>query len=1250
MDQLSSEFDVGEKRGRLIGGAATDEVLESSRSVLSPNRAGRARGIQQYFVPLRVAAWIATVLGPGGQVFDPTAGDGALLSGFHDAGRFGTEIDADQVRAARRLKRPYHALRGDLQHVYPLLRRVGAEFSKVVCNPPFGLEWQVPSLEPPKGSSTLLGFAMAQGLLQGDGQGCLVAGRDRFYREVLPARPNAFFAVVEIERLFPGVALPCVLAFFVGRDRERNAVAESRFTAQLRSGGDLTDELRASIEKTRDTLIRYWSRVEDAELVSKFRAVQQEYDRRLGLRSAQQKDTIDLEGHRLRVRPSAYTKLAMARRPEGSRNAWLEGFDRQAPTYFAMQSREWRRVLALAEDGVITISDRARRAVKEASAELERIAVPLYGLNPVQRLGYLVDLDSIRCRVADPARTFVAGEVYPLWCGTDVLSTKARREQQTPTGLDVYEVVVERKAMRITVGEHHFTESAGDLEYILAHFEVPDPGEIASRFPDEIGRWERLLADIEREIQERVPGFRFYWFQPRDLARLIFKGRGLLGWEQGSGKTLGIGTLLRALERSGELSDGCALIVMPHDLVDQFAGQIRHFFGREVVRIGSAAELGRLVDGAPSPAPFASSSAWRVGARPRNPPSELTAVQVRDLVRARREDLAAQRRGVHLAPRPPVWAVTWFEAMAITMRASERSPTVPVLRRIEGRRAAVERCDGDGAERRPTRTERWSNELCPMCRADVKGGWAPGRGVCSAALPRAVDALHQRDQVSTRRRFCGYVHRALLCKPAYSVLRGVFDCVVVDESTKIQGDDSYASKALRALQPRYRFAATGTAIKNFVPSAFWPLWWVLGDASPRFPYSYRGGKERFTEDFAVTETRLDEWGAKAKNARPKLLPEVSNLLRLWRILSSSIVRRRMDEVGVVVSLDGDWTCHACKRTGRADVKGPDGWKKPDRVLCTGCNVAWDTIVPITYIPVEAAWGKAQKRFYLSWLSTENFKEHFLNKHPSSNVPPQMIKRLAAGLGQLAKLSYATVDPTGDPDPDFKTPDLSPWTPARLHTLMLAAKHVLDGDQVIVASSHVAVGPWVAAQLQARGIAAAHICEVDPSGQPVTLPPKKRADVIARFKAGQIRVLCVGVQAVNLGHSLECASVLIEEGLPYDFATKDQMIKRIRRLTSTKPNRVYLIMPTASLTTKIWSRLKDKTAASDLALDGHLSRHDEAPLDGAALLRELQEDGARLDGTEVAESEVFALWQRQPLSAGGGGDLSVALPSAPHSPL
>ena len=100
--------------------------------------------------------------------------------------------------------------------------------------------------------------------------------------------------------------------------------------------------------------------------------------------------------------------------------------------------------------------------------------------------------------------------------------------------------------------------------------------------------------------------------------------------------------------------------------------------------------------------------------------------------------------------------------------------------------------------------------------------------------------------------------------------------VVVDEGTKIKADDSLTSLAVRGLRCKHKLLLTGTPVRNYIPDAFWLLWWGLGNNTPRFPFSYSGGKAKFTQDFAViapAPTRTKN----GKKQREKVLPEVTNL-------------------------------------------------------------------------------------------------------------------------------------------------------------------------------------------------------------------------------------------------------------------------------------------------------------------------------------------------------------------------------------
>jgi hypothetical protein len=1197
-----------EKRGSLVGGAATEEALDSSASVLAPNRAGKNRGLQQYYTPARAAKWIASVLGRGSPVLDLTAGDGALLAPFPRGFRFGVEIDADQIESASDQGDGYAAVQGDVQRVYPILREIGIKFSAVALNPPFGLTWDVPGLGP--GGSAALTVRMARSLLDVGGVGALICGADRFEREIRTLFDDRLYAVVRVESLFSGTALPCSIAFW----REYDPYGESDILeATIASVDTLTEAMAEEVNKAEYARFGYRSRycpwdeekAADAVMTEAWVAIQQEHSRRLG-EGRVRDHGVGLCGNKLRVALSPFSRISIAN-SERDALRWIEGFRGQPPEYFALRPREWARLETTCRDHSVEIEPALRAAVTAALTDAKRATCPLYPIAPAQRLAYLVDLDKITCRVDDPARGFAAGESYALKCETVVHRAQETRERQTLAGPEEYAVVVERKALEIHVGDEVFTESPEDMTYLLEHFEVPDPGDLASQHPREVAQWETALRQVEGEIQAREPGFRFRSFQVRDLARMLVKVAdglgGVLAWEMGLGKALAQGAVARALEIEGKLPDGCALFVMPQDLVGQFATEMKRFFGVDLLQVGSA---GRALGDAP---------------RKRG---ERTAVEVLEALRVRRAD----------PTQPRVWAVTWFEALAIAGRKSEALPRAKVhpTREVVTKGVPAARhydweTRGYVVEPEVKEVARWtwttSASVCPRCRAVLGDGWdgeictATLRGVGAIAEGRRYSAGLARADAARGPKVCGYTHRRTLRKPAYSVLKGAFDFVSVDEGTKIQGNDSLASKALRAFHPRFRVLCTGTPMKNYVHQMFWLLWWTLGDSTPRFPYGYDGGQEKFLSDFGVVEKAVDDWGK--SNGRVKVLPEVSNLLYLWKMLCGSVIRRRMDEVGAVVGLDGAWTCPKCRAANRADVGEP--WTKPARLECA-CGEVSDAAVPLIFHPTEVPWGVGQQRQYARWLNKSHFAEWFLRTHPTSPLQdhPEMVELLAASLGQLAKLEYGSTDPSGDADSVG-----SPWTPSRLRALQTIEAAVAGGKQVLYGSCLVAPGKWVADRLTEHGIRAAHLTEEDEDGKARTKGPRARSQIVADFRAGKTQVLCASLNSMALGHNLDVASVVVIEGLPWDFQTFDQFLKRARRLTSRRPVAVHVYLPHGSLTSRKWELLRRKTDSVDLALDGRISDRTEAQVDKAQVLAELIERGIRPDGSEIPESEVMAAW-------------------------
>jgi SNF2 family DNA or RNA helicase len=262
--------------------------------------------------------------------------------------------------------------------------------------------------------------------------------------------------------------------------------------------------------------------------------------------------------------------------------------------------------------------------------------------------------------------------------------------------------------------------------------------------------------------------------------------------------------------------------------------------------------------------------------------------------------------------------------------------------------------------------------------------------------------------------------------------------------------------------------------------------------------------------------------------------------------------------------------------------------------------------------------------YQKWL--DGFTEYFISAHPDAPISqyPDLVERSAAILGQLWKLEFSSVLPQAEPSGYYShSPN---WTPANLKVLELALKHVKKGDKVLIGSDLMAYGKWVAEQLNIKdSVNAIHIVEESKTtGQLQTKSPKKRANIVYDFRSDSANVLCASLNAMNLGHNLDMANVVILKGLPWDFATFDQFIARVHRLTSKRPVTVYVVLTEGSVDERKWQLLNDKSAAAQLALDGRLFEQDEEEIDLQKILDELKEQGVMVDSV-VPEELVKQQW-------------------------
>jgi len=117
--------------------------------------------------------------------------------------------------------------------------------------------------------------------------------------------------------------------------------------------------------------------------------------------------------------------------------------------------------------------------------------------------------------------------------------------------------------------------------------------------------------------------------------------------------------------------------------------------------------------------------------------------------------------------------------------------------------------------------------------------------------------------------------------------------------------------------------------------------------------------------------------------------------------------------------------------------------------------------------------------------------------------------------------------------------------------------------------------------------------------------------------------------------------VIANGLVFSYEMFDQFIARAWRLTSPGPVSVYVALTLGSFDPKKWELLCQKAAAADLALDGQLVDEPEEPISREQFLRELQEQGVRPTGDEIAEADIVAAWAATP---------SLAIAPATSAPI
>ncbi len=498
------------------------------------------------------------------------------------------------------------------------------------------------------------------------------------------------------------------------------------------------------------------------------------------------------------------------------------------------------------------------------------------------------------------------------------------------------------------------------------------------------------------------------------------------------------------------------------------------------------------------------------------------------------------------------WYIIGYEALSIVgTKKSILTPHVMLDART-GKRTPLP--DGVTQEEALESYGRTSYEFCPACEADHESGW--NGTTCGV---------------------CNHTRYLLRIKNAGSILSTTFKdgVVCVDELSMVRGDTSQRSLALRGIRAACRMGASGTPISNYINDCFWGLAWCVGWGSARFPYAYDEGKAKFERDFCVIEYMMGskESDEDHRRQRRSILPEVTNLSMLWKLLSINMIRRRQRDMGEMVER--------------------------------------------TFHTIEVPMGETQLKVNQAWL--EKFPAFFRERNPDHPMTVHdLVDRFPAMLGMNAKLEYAATQPAADPDRDWlDIPQISNFTPKIAKAIEIIEKHVAAGEKVLVGSCIIETGPLIADILNKRGIKAAHITESS-GGKAKTKAPRQRAKEVLEFKEGDTDVLCAGIQAMKLGHNLDVASVCVLISYSWAYEAFEQFLDRVWRRTSKKPVSVYCLIVRDSIDTHKYQLLSDKAAASDVALDGQLIEENERSTNWDKIIKQMRKKGIAITGEEIPE--------------------------------
>ncbi len=1082
------------------------------------------------------------------RVVDLTCGSGRLLAPFAQRGHqvLGIELDERLTPVAKRAVGQHGIIRqGDICAYAPTLP--DKSFDVAVINPPYGLWW--PATGPLADytlASTGEGYdgniesqnmvlELATRVLTEEyySGGLLIAVLSGKFWSVYPQASDFIkqhyqvIAALNLPKLFKGdynidVDAALLVAFRVDPQIRDKKPAPLTGTFE----GDNAEELsRQVVDAYVQHLSRRYAWQTDINFLNK-----RNYDRCLPtvpeLDMAVQVDTDSLpvrlttkgaqpHGDWSGVWAKFYnnTPLETYNRAEGTNSDVLQAFTSLPNVLMAGTDTTITRLQGLGF--TVATSEHDAAAIAHAAKRYQRDRLPVRELAPMEFLAWFEDgritaKASVNLPVGDGTTSveIVEGATYDLQVRWERNAEQAGEAEQIGKGRDAFTL---RHHIDRGYLVFHFTDAEGNrfrvrevdaeqVQAMIAAFGLPEVPTVDDLPLAERKSWAVQLHRLIEQQAAKNGGLRPYPVQQQDILRMATKSRAALLYEMGGGKTMASAywATLRGYQR--------VLIVTPASVVPGIIEDLTKWGFNVHPRQLDHGEVSRLRQhkgDKPEETTFWIASYESMGLQDGHYDAWSHAVYDRD------GNYQGEHDGNH--------------------GAECSAPGCKVKR---GQIVRV--CPKCGAKGDDFRSTRGSNGGGPrVCRACGYVAWTAG--TFSPATDESAGIQGRR------------------MTPLGPRIKRLFSCVILDEVQDAKSKGSLKGETTRALKARGKAVLSGTWLKGYVTDLFWSAGWLLDFGSPLWPFPYNGGSARFLEQFGTFEFVTKEFMHTLQTGKRKLIPSVSNLGRMWRLLSPFAVRRLKEDF-----LKDLPAKHRDVHWVGLTPEHASIYRRVEEAMQDTLKRELDKEDPnMGVISMALWWGR-----YASSCPTEEGAPHFAGAFGSrinvDEATPQEIKAVVDAL----KLQRAVLPK----NVGFNKVDTAMDLIRDIHA---------KGEKVIVFTSLRGLYGVLEATLKQARIGYTGMDGV---------PTQKRNGVAREFEASGNTVLLAGTGTLNRGVTINGANHVIILNTEWSPETTLQAEDRCHRPGQTKEVYIHYILSFNTMEEQMWELLNQKAAAQRAVFD------------------------------------------------------------------